>query len=871
MSAKKNCKILSLNARGIRDSIKRRGIFSYLKDQKASFYFLQETYSEILDENIWKNEWGGEIIFSHGSNHSRGVCILIHPSTKINIEYSFKDKSGRLVLTTLEFNCLKLSLCNIYAPNNLTDPLQFIQELTNCLIDKSELTTLIVGGDWNCTLSKKDKKGGAVWKPTSFRNAVLTMMDVFDLIDIQRDRYPNLNKYSYFSKSLGVKSRIDFLLIAKNLKSYVRKADIEPSIAPDHRTVYLSLSLPESSRRGPGFWKFNNSLLDDDEYLDMVRGLYPLLREKLNDIQDKRITWELLKMEIRSATISFAKRKASITNRREIEIKELLQELDDTICNSDNLQNVERELKLFDNLKKELEVIYEHKGRAAMFRSKCRWIEQGERPTKCFFNLEKTNYNKKVIAEIETENGEYITDENQILSEIETYYHNLYSSQSTATLSEFRQFTQNIDIPHITEDIRAKLEGRLTYEECKKVLSSFSNGKSPGEDGFTAEFYAKFFDILGEDLVESLNSAHEKGQLSISQRRRVITLLPKDDTALSHLKNWRPITLLNVDYKIASKAIAKRIEATLPHLIHTDQTGFIKGRYISENIRLISDLMEQTKIDKTPGISLAIDFRKAFDTLEWPLIYYALETYNFGESLRRWIEVFFTDVESTVLNNGFASNWIKPSRGVRQGCPLSPFLFILTAELMSNKIRQSDSVKGVSLCGNEVKLSQFADDTNLFCADLLSVQSALQTLEEFGKISGLNLNKEKTKAIWLGTWANKREKPLGLKWVNCARFLGIYLSYDKKGNDFQNFDLKVQKLQTNQEIWRARDLTLFGRVLIIKSLGLSQLFFRHPTLTFPIISPQLLKRGYLDFYGRVKEIKLKGWVFIRITPREDYA
>ena len=386
-------------------------------------------------------------------------------------------------------------------------------------------------------------------------------------------------------------------------------------------------------------------------------------------------------MEIRSATISFAKRKASITNRREIEIKECLEELDDTICNSDNLQNVERELKLFDNLKKELEVIYEHKGRAAMFRSKCRWIEQGERPTKYFFNLEKRNYNKKVIAEIETENGEYITDENQILSEIETYYHNPYSSQSTATLGEFCQFTRNIDVPHITEDIRAKLEGRLTYQECKKVLSSFSNGKSPGEDGFTAEFYAKFFDILGEDLVESLNSAHEKGQLSISQRRGVITLLTKDDTALSHLKNWRPITLLNVDYKIASKAIAKRIDATLPHLIHTDQTRFIKGRYIGENIRLISDLMEQTKIDKTPGILLAIDFRKAFDTLEWPLIYYALETYNFGESLRRWIEVFYTDIESTVLNNGFASNWIKPSRGVRQGCPLSAKVTVLKVSL----------------------------------------------------------------------------------------------------------------------------------------------------------------------------------------------
>ena len=147
-------------------------------------------------------------------------------------------------------------------------------------------------------------------------------------------------------------------------------------------------------------------------------------------------------------------------------------------------------------------------------------------------------------------------------------------------------------------------------------MSSFSNGKSPGEDGFTVEFYNEFFDILGTDLVDSLNSAYEKGQMSVSQRRGVITLLPKEDSSLLYLKNWHPITLLNVDYKIASKAIAKRIEPMLPQIIHTDQTGFNKRRYIGENITLIDDLMEQTKIEKRLGLLLALDFRKAFDTLE---------------------------------------------------------------------------------------------------------------------------------------------------------------------------------------------------------------------------------------------------------------
>ena len=331
--ANKNCKIVSLNVRGIRDPTKRRGIFSYLKDQKVSFYFLQATYSESSDENVWRKEWGGEVFFSHGSTHSRGVCILVDPSTKIKVDYSFTDNSGRIVLITLNFDCLRLSLCNIYAPNNVSEQLHFIQELNSFLIDKAELTALIVGGDWNCTLFRKDKKGGARWKPTSFRNAVLITMDVFDLIDIQREKYPNVNKYSYLSKALDVKSRIDFLLVAKNLTKYVKKSDIQPSIAPDHCAVYIVLSIPEMNSRGPGFWKFNNSLLADDEYLEMVRELYPFLRNKYKNVKDIQLFWELLKMEIRSATISFAKGKAKIKNMRELEVNKLLEELDNVICN----------------------------------------------------------------------------------------------------------------------------------------------------------------------------------------------------------------------------------------------------------------------------------------------------------------------------------------------------------------------------------------------------------------------------------------------------------------------------------------------------------------------------------------------------------
>ena len=196
----------------------------------------------------------------------------------------------------------------------------------------------------------------------------------------------------------------------------------------------------------------------------------------------------------------------------------------------------------------------------------------------------------------------------------------------------YDEFIKDLKITRLLKDVREKCEGLLTFEECKKSLETFQNGKSPGEEGFTPEFYVFFFELLGHDLVASLNAAYELGELSISQRRGIITLLPKEDGSLLELSNWRPITLLNIDYKIASKAIAKRLEAVLPTIVHTDQTGFIKGRYIGENIRLINDVMEYTKIENKGGILTSLDFKKAFDSLEWPLIHKTLETFNFGDS-----------------------------------------------------------------------------------------------------------------------------------------------------------------------------------------------------------------------------------------------
>ena len=171
--------------------------------------------------------------------------------------------------------------------------------------------------------------------------------------------------------------------------------------------------------------------------------------------------------------------------------------------------------------------------------------------------------------------------------------------------------------------------------------------------------------------------------MSSSQKQAVITLIEKKDLDRCDLKNWRPISLLNVDVKIASKVIAERMKRLLPGLIHHNQTGYIPGRNIGENIRSILDIMSFTQAKNLPGLLLFIDFEKAFDSLEWHFLEKCLELFNFGPDLIRWVNTFYKNVKSCIINNGLCSHYFNVESGVRQGDPLSPYLFVICVEILA--------------------------------------------------------------------------------------------------------------------------------------------------------------------------------------------
>ena len=194
--------------------------------------------------------------------------------------------------------------------------------------------------------------------------------------------------------------------------------------------------------------------------------------------------------------------------------------------------------------------------------------------------------------------------------------------------------------------------------------------------------------------------------MSNSQRQTLTTVVENKGKDRSFLENRRPISLVNVDTKIMSKVLATRIKNVLPDIIHHNQSGFVKDRYIGETVRSIFDLMDFTFKENIPGMLIFIDFHKAFDSVEWNYLVTCLEAFRFGPDFIRWVKTLYKNIQSCVINNGRTTGYFALERGVRQGDPLSPYLFVTVVETLAIAIRQNTAIKGISIGKEETKLLQ---------------------------------------------------------------------------------------------------------------------------------------------------------------------
>ena len=832
-----NIHLISLNAQGLRDRSKRLRLKQWLTQQKTDVLFLQETHftTEIISSIINEfSEW--DVCNSFGKSNSRGCSIFIRKQLNFKIINQTIDEHGRYIIMNIEIKNDKYSLINIYSPNDHNQRNTFFNDMI-LLLTKHSNGIKIIGGDFNDTLNKEDRITKHL-QDTSKHNTcknLLKLIETYELTDIWKTFNKNKNmQYTWRRKNSIEKSRIDFWLIDSNITPLILSTDIRPAMIQSTDHLAISIKMKYSYKRGPGYWKLNNSLLEDKNYIKTIISIIESCSKlQLNNI----LKWEFCKYEIKKASINFSIKKS----------KEK--------CN--HLQNLEDELKLLINqnkqnarkteLETEIEEIYKQKAIGAQIRSRTQLLNENEKNSKFFLNLEKSRQNRKTITSL-TVNDRKITDMNEILEEEMKFYERLYSTSSfyntdnlnnSEPYSNTSEYLENININYKLKIEEAELcEGKITSDEFNCALNNMKPNKSPGLDGLTVEFYQKFSKHLSNILINSFEQSFISKELSRSQKQCVISLLYKKDNP-ENLENWRPISLLNIDYKIIAKILANRLQKVLPLIISPDQQGFIKNRFIGNNIRLIQDIIEYVESLNMEGVVLFLDFKKAFDTVEWSFLFEVLAKFGFKHNFISWVKILYTNICSSVINNGWRSNFFRVSRGLRQGCPLSALLFLIVAEILSTAIRMSQVVKGIPIkvennVIKHIKITQLADDTTLFLKNIHEISFSIKIIDEFGKHSGLILNKNKTECLLIGRSKQENHKHLNeIKCNKVIKALGTYFGTDNKICEQLNWNSKIDTCKMMINKWNARHLTFYGKITVIKSLILPKFTYLMQSITTP--------------------------------------
>ena len=698
--------IASINVRGINNCEKRLKLYHYLRHKNFDVIFLQETHSCKNSEKYWRSQWAGNILFSHGSSNSRGTAILFKRKSAISVKYQVHDPCGRYVIAQVEFEMLSFLLVNLYAPN--IDDESYFVDLAKIIAD-IPVDLKMIGGDYNLVLDvNKDKSGGIPTTHFKSQEVIKNLIQSEDLIDIWRHQHPYDHTYTWYRKNPElIQCRLDFFLVSNTFLPMCLGTDIIPGYMSDHSIVTFTIEI-ENSKKGPGFWRLNTSLLEDIVYIKQIRELIKeVFAQQFTDLRAK---WDFLKFQIKMETIKYASFKKKCRNNLLDVLERKLQQIQERLSNKHflgiELFEESLEIKQMENIKLEIDELLAYKIKGTMIRSRANWYQFGEKPSKYFLKLEQNNSNKKNRFRIKNDKGEIIINRHDILKEQEKFYSELYSYHDVEFIADY---LKGLDSPKLNYGQKLQLDGNITLHELREAQKDMKIDKTPGADGLPIEFYRTFWDVLETVLHQLMLEIADKG-LSIDQGRGIISLIEKPEKDLLYIKNWRPLSLLNVDAKIYSKILANRLYLVLPDIIHNDQVGFLPGRYLGENIMDALALIEYTKANGLEGMIISVDFEKAFDSTNWETMYSFLEFFNFGVGYINMVRMLYRDITSCTINNGYSSSWFGVFRGQRQGDCLSPPLFLVFAEILALKIRQNENIEGFTINGYNKKQSQFADD-----------------------------------------------------------------------------------------------------------------------------------------------------------------
>ncbi len=843
-------KLMTANIRGLADNNKRTQLFKLFRTQAADIILLQETHCiSDKEKDWWSKQWGGSSFWTTTSTRAGGCAVLVRRQLNhTSLLQTTRDPAHHLrVRLQLRANTpdeMILDVTNVYAPNNPAERVALFNDILDNFdvgnndgnddtIDAPTVSTIhLIGGDFNCIHDVDIDRVGGTDNPrdaTTGSSEIRTIAAHLDLVDVYRSHHPDKPATTW--RQGGVGSRLDRLYVPAHLADH-SSTEIACNTLSDHDVVSCVLNWTDM-KRGPSYWKLNTSILSQQLYrqrINKILSTWPAKKAQHGVLR----AWDLLKKHIAAASRLYCSNQ-SMLHRCLLEVAK--QQHTDALATwtTDPSDNNALQLHTSKDALRELE---QQAYNAAAIRSRANWLLDGERPTRMFCSLEKQRQQQQLIPALQhPSRNQRVTDMDSLCDAARVFYQQLYTPEQPSDVAATERLIQHL--PQLSHEQHQRCDRPISLAEITAALEASPRNKTPGSDGLPCEFYSTFWRDIGPFLLEVFSAAIEAGQLPDSMYDGIICLLyKKGPTDL--LGNYRPLTMINTDAKLLAKLLARRLDSVIHSLVHPDQTGFVKGRYIHENSLLVRGMIAHHRTSKTPGAILFCDYEKAFDRVNWEYRDAVLQAFGFGPSFRSLVTLLHVHLQARVQLNGHLSLPLAISRGTRQGCPLSPGLFALMSEPLACATRAHPLLRGIPLPDGgynmHAKISLYADDSTFFLDGPNDIAPLLDLLDTYGKASGARLNRSKSKLMLLGPSRQHAHDWTGLgvpimQNHESIDHLGVPTSY--YNNDGAIWSTCLDRLQRVLGLWQRRSLTLLGRITVLKTLACSQLWYIASVVPMP--------------------------------------
>jgi hypothetical protein len=641
---------------------------------------------------------------------------------------------------------------------------------------------------------------------------------------------------------------------------------ILPKLTSDHKPIQLILD--EEEELGPIPFRFSPLWIDRGDFLETVKSAWTKHYSGSPSYvweQKLKATKQALKEWIKKPTPSPTdQRKEAVQSlqalQSDMEHKDITTELLD--------EEVKEQRTTFQSFRREEEYW--------RLKSRSLWLKAGDRNTSYFHRQYRARLSRNHIAEIKTRDGQVCKGFSQVKDAAEAHFKNLYREDTQSSKEETEDLLSNI--PHlITSEDNDSLCQPPSEEEITNIIWSMEADKAPGPDGFSIHFYKSCWHIIKEDLLKMIRGSMKKAKVGGGINSTYLALIPKDTNPES-FERYRPISLCNASYKIMAKLLANRIKPLLKRMITSYQGGFVEGRHIQDNVIQVQETVHSSIHRKEKGMLIKLDMASAFDRVNRAFLYRVLSTFGFSSQFVQLIKACTDKPWIAPLVNGRPTSFFQTQRGIRQGCPLSPFLYIIMADTLSRKFiaeRTAGNIPGLKSSTGAESLNHalFADDSLLLGGASSRIARAIDSaLKSYCRASGAAINDSKSEIY---SWNVNQQELAGISAIlgfkgheNWERVQYLGLSITSGGNKRTDWSTLISKIKNRIAAWGGFWLTRSGKVTLIKTVLSAIPLYQAAFLLAPRSVNEQIAKLMRDFLwqggkGNEKKLHLVNWETVR--------